>query len=133
MSAYLGDPMEKHVMFKSMVDELILSLVIYAIMEHPEIISSFIYDFWNSITERTDANENKSLIGKVQGQPVIITEQIIWECLQFGDKATNLVELDHELIQRTVYWMRHEVEQRHWPAEERKQSFDKSNRRTDWI
>ncbi|KAD2393186.1 hypothetical protein E3N88_40163 [Mikania micrantha] len=66
MSAYLGDPPEKHAMFKSIVDGLILSPVNYATMDHPLIISSFIYDFWNSITERTDANGNVSLIGKVQ-------------------------------------------------------------------
>ena len=108
MPAYVGDSPEKHSMFKSLGQGLILSPVNYAIMEHPEIISEFIQSFWNSIVECTDANGTVCLIGKVQGQPIIITEQILRECLQFGDKATDPVELDHELAQRTVYQMGHE-------------------------
>ncbi|KAD6796235.1 hypothetical protein E3N88_07131 [Mikania micrantha] len=108
MSVYVGDPPKKHSMFKSLVEGLILSPVNYAIMEHPEIISEYIQSFWNSITERTDANGTVSLIGKVQGQPIIITKQILRECLQFGDKETDPVELDQDLVQRTVYQMGHE-------------------------
>ncbi|KAL8199675.1 hypothetical protein R6Q57_013243 [Mikania cordata] len=108
MSVYVEDPLEKHSMFRSLVEGMILSPVNYAIMEHPKIKSEFIQDFWNSITERTDTNRMISLIGKVQGQPIIITEQILRECLQFGDKATDPVELDHDLVQRTVYQMVHE-------------------------
>ncbi|KAD4981968.1 hypothetical protein E3N88_18639 [Mikania micrantha] len=58
-------------------------------MEPPEIIYEYIQSFWNSITERTDANGTVSLIGMVQGQPIIIIEHILRECLQFGDKATD--------------------------------------------
>ncbi|KAL8255020.1 hypothetical protein R6Q59_033241 [Mikania micrantha] len=98
MSAYLGDPPEKHWMFKSMVDGLILSPIIY----------TFIYDFWNSISERTNANGYVILIGRVHGHPMIITEQIIRECLQFGDKDADPIELDQELIQSTIFRMGHE-------------------------
>ncbi|KAL8252199.1 hypothetical protein R6Q59_035892 [Mikania micrantha] len=108
MFAYVGDPLEKHFMFKSMVEGLILSPLNYAIMEHPEIISKYIHSFWNLITECTDANGTVSLIGKVQGQPIIITEQILRECLRLGNKETVPVELDHELVQRTVYQLGHE-------------------------
>ncbi|KAL8249527.1 hypothetical protein R6Q59_006395 [Mikania micrantha] len=31
------------------------------------------------------------------------------DCLQFGDKATDPVELDHDLVHRTVYQMGHEA------------------------
>ncbi|KAL8237658.1 hypothetical protein R6Q59_018739 [Mikania micrantha] len=108
MSAYLGDPPEKHSEFKSMVDGLILSLVNYAIMEHPTIVSDFIEGFWSIVAKHTDANGTVSIIGKVQGQPIIIIEQILRECLQFGDKATDPVELDQGLVNRTVYQMGHE-------------------------
>ncbi|KAL8257479.1 hypothetical protein R6Q59_029520 [Mikania micrantha] len=108
VSPCLGDPPEKHLMYKSMVDGLILSSVNYVIMEHPLIISSFINDFLNSSSERTDSNGNVSLIGKVQGQLVIIIEQIIRECLQFGDRDTDPIDLDQELIQSTVFRMGHE-------------------------
>ncbi|KAL8205676.1 hypothetical protein R6Q57_009227 [Mikania cordata] len=80
MSAYLGDPPEKRWMFKSM----------------------------NSIAENTDANGNTCLIGRVQWQFVIVTEQIIRECLQFEDKDSDPIELDQELIQSTIFRMRHE-------------------------
>ncbi|KAL8211273.1 hypothetical protein R6Q57_005710 [Mikania cordata] len=73
-----------------------------------QIITEFIQDFWNTITECMDANGTVTLIEKVQGHPVIITKQILKECLQFGDKATDRVELDHDLVHRTVYQMGHE-------------------------
>ncbi|KAL8211093.1 hypothetical protein R6Q57_005530 [Mikania cordata] len=109
LSAYLGDPPEKHSEFKSMVDGLILSPVNYAIMEHPTIVSDFIEGFWITVTEHTDANGTVSIIGKIQGQPIIIIKQIMRECLQFGDKAEDPVELDQGLVNRTVYQMGHEV------------------------
>ncbi|KAL8265785.1 hypothetical protein R6Q59_003129 [Mikania micrantha] len=71
-------------MLRSLVEGLILSPVYYAIMEHPDIISEFIQDFWNSITKHTDANGT------------------------FEDKATDPVELDHDLVHRTFYQMGHE-------------------------
>ncbi|KAL8244166.1 hypothetical protein R6Q59_010424 [Mikania micrantha] len=108
MSAYLRDPPAKHSMFKSLVDGLILSLVNYAIMEHPDIIADYIQSFWSSISEHTDANGTISLIRNIQGQPIVITEQILRECLQFGDKATDPVELDHDLVNRIMYQMGHE-------------------------
>ncbi|KAD7116835.1 hypothetical protein E3N88_04103 [Mikania micrantha] len=108
MTAFLGDPPEKHSEFKSMVAGLILSPVNYAIMEHPSIVTDFIRGFWSTVEERTDANGTISIVGKVQGQPIVITEQILQECLQFGDKATDPVELDQELVNMTVYQMGHE-------------------------
>ncbi|KAL8197800.1 hypothetical protein R6Q57_024174 [Mikania cordata] len=94
MSACVGDPPTKHLMFKSLVDVLILS--------------PYVQSFWNSISEHTYANGTVNLIGKVQGQPIIITEQILRECLQFRDKATDPVELDHDFVHRNVYQMGHE-------------------------
>ncbi|KAL8256212.1 hypothetical protein R6Q59_031279 [Mikania micrantha] len=38
----------------------------------------------------------------------LILSLILTECLQFGDKATDPVELDHDLVHRTVYQMGHE-------------------------
>ncbi|KAD4586040.1 hypothetical protein E3N88_23641 [Mikania micrantha] len=98
MSAYLGDPPEKHSKFKSMVDGPILSPVNYAIMEHPIVVSDFIEGFWSTVTEHTDANGTVSIIGKIQGQFIIIREQILRDCLQFGDKATDPMELDQDLV-----------------------------------
>ncbi|KAL8199677.1 hypothetical protein R6Q57_013245 [Mikania cordata] len=108
MTAFLGDPPEKHSEFRSMVDGLILSPVNYAIMEHPSIVTDFIRGFWSTIEEHTDSLGTLSIVGKVQGQPIVITEQILQECLQFGDKADNPVELDQELVNRTVYQIGHE-------------------------
>ncbi|KAL8260995.1 hypothetical protein R6Q59_025044 [Mikania micrantha] len=79
MSAFLRDPPDKHSEFKSMVDGLILSPVNYAIMEHPSM-----------------------------GQPIVITEQILQECLQFRDKATDPIELDQGHVNIIVYQMGHE-------------------------
>ncbi|KAL8232360.1 hypothetical protein R6Q57_002138 [Mikania cordata] len=70
MSAYVRDPPEKHSMFKSLVDGLILSPMNYAIMEHPEIIAEYIQSFWNTISEHTDANGTVSLIGKMGDEGV---------------------------------------------------------------
>ncbi|KAL8233857.1 hypothetical protein R6Q59_019957 [Mikania micrantha] len=108
MTAFLGDPAEKHSEFRSMVAGLILSPVNYAIMEHPSIVKDFIRGFWSTVEERTDANGTISIIGKVQGQPIVITEQILQECLQLGDKDSNPVELDQDLVNTTVYHMGHE-------------------------
>ena len=80
MSAYLGDPPEKHSEFRSMVEGLILSPVNYAIMEHPLIVTSFIRDFWSTVEEHTDAHRVTSIVGKVQGQPITISEQVLREC-----------------------------------------------------
>ncbi|KAD3336891.1 hypothetical protein E3N88_32410 [Mikania micrantha] len=109
MSAYLGDPPEKHSEFKSLVDGLIISPVNYAIMEHPTIVSDYIEGFWSTVTDHTDSSGNVSIIGKIQGKPITITEQILRECLQFGDKDTDPVELDQDLVNRTVFQMGHEV------------------------
>ncbi|KAD4385806.1 hypothetical protein E3N88_25975 [Mikania micrantha] len=108
MSAYLGDPPEKHSEFKSLVDGLIISPVNYAIMEHPTIVSDYIEGFWSTVTDHTDISGNVSIIGKIQGKPITITEQILRECLQFGDKDTDPVELDQDLVNRTVFQMGHE-------------------------
>ncbi|KAL8204490.1 hypothetical protein R6Q57_010113 [Mikania cordata] len=59
----------------------------------------------NSVTEDTYANGHICLIGKVKGQPVVITEQIVRECLHFGDKESDPVEFDHELGQSTLLRM----------------------------
>ena len=103
MTAFLGDPPEKHSEFRSMVAGLILSPVNYAIMEHPSIVTDFIRGFWSTVEEHTDSLGTLSIVGKVQGQSIVITGQIIRECLQFGDKADDPVELDQELVNRTVY------------------------------
>ncbi|KAL8216000.1 hypothetical protein R6Q57_022837 [Mikania cordata] len=79
-TAYLGVPPEKHMMFKSM----------------------------KSVTENNDANGHLCLTGKLKGQPVVITEHIIRECLQFGDKD-SAVELDHDLIHSIILRMGYEV------------------------
>ena len=91
-----------------MVAGVILSLVNYAIMEHPSIMTDFIRGFWSTVEEHTDAHGTISIVGKVQGQPIVITEQMLRECLQFGDKADDPVELDQELVNRTLYQMGHE-------------------------
>ncbi|KAL8233772.1 hypothetical protein R6Q59_019872 [Mikania micrantha] len=80
MTAFLGDPPEKHMVFMSM----------------------------NSISEITNTNGHVCLNGKVQGQPMVISEQIIRECLQFGGKDSDPAELDQELIQSTILRMRYE-------------------------
>ncbi|KAD6796339.1 hypothetical protein E3N88_07235 [Mikania micrantha] len=98
ISAYLGDPPQKHSEFKSLIDGLILSPVNYAIMEHPTIFSDYIKSFWSTVTEHTDSNGNISIIGKIQGKSITITEQILRECLQFGDKDSDAVELDQDLV-----------------------------------
>ncbi|KAL8265312.1 hypothetical protein R6Q59_023442 [Mikania micrantha] len=86
MTAFLGEPPAKHSEFKSMIEGLILSPVNYATMEYPLIITSFIRDFWSTVEESTDADGNISIVGKIQGHSIIISEQIIRDCLQFGDK-----------------------------------------------
>ncbi|KAL8209228.1 hypothetical protein R6Q57_008640 [Mikania cordata] len=91
MTAFLGDTPEKHSEFKNIVAGLILSPVNYAIMEHPSIVTDFIRGFWSTGEERTDASGT-----------------ILRECLQFGDKAADPVELYQELVNRTVYQMGHE-------------------------
>ncbi|KAD5802632.1 hypothetical protein E3N88_13992 [Mikania micrantha] len=93
MTAYLGDPPEKHSEFKSLVEGLILSPVNYAIMEHPLIVNEFIRDFWSTVEEHTDAHGVIIIVGKVHGQPITISEQILRECLQFGDKESDPVKL----------------------------------------
>ncbi|KAL8197803.1 hypothetical protein R6Q57_024177 [Mikania cordata] len=108
MTAYLGDPPEKHSEFKSLIEGLILSPVNYAIMENPSIVADFIRGFWSTVEEHTDAHKAISIVGKVQGKPITITKQRLRECLQFGDKESDPVELDQELINRTVYQMGHE-------------------------
>ncbi|KAD7477708.1 hypothetical protein E3N88_00844 [Mikania micrantha] len=97
MTAFVGEPPTKHSEFKSIVEGLILSPVNYAIMEHPLIVTSFIRDFWSTVEESTDAEGNVSIVGSIQGQSITITEQIIRDCLQFGDKDTDPVELDQDL------------------------------------
>ncbi|KAD3337421.1 hypothetical protein E3N88_32941 [Mikania micrantha] len=74
MSAYLGDPPQKHSEFKSMIDGLILSPVNYAIMEHPTIFSDYIESFWSTITEHTNSNGDISIVGNIQGKSITITE-----------------------------------------------------------
>ncbi|KAD6795596.1 hypothetical protein E3N88_06492 [Mikania micrantha] len=108
MTAFLGEPPAKHSEFKSMIEGLILSPVNYAIMEYPQIVTSFIRDFWSSVEESIDADGNISIVGKIQGHPITISEQIIRDCLQFGDKESDPVELDQELVNKTVYQMGHE-------------------------
>ncbi|KAD5960589.1 hypothetical protein E3N88_12061 [Mikania micrantha] len=98
MSAYLGDPPERHSEFKTLVEGLIMSPVNYAIMEHPTIVTDFVRSFWNTVEESTYADGNVSIIGRIQGQPITVTEQLVRECLQFGDKADDSVELDQELF-----------------------------------
>ncbi|KAD3640209.1 hypothetical protein E3N88_29432 [Mikania micrantha] len=108
MTAFLGKPPAKHSEFQSMIEGLILSPVNYAIMEYPQIVTSFIRDFWSSVEESIDADGNISIVGKIQGHPITISEQIIRDCLQFGDKESDPVELDQELVNKTVYQMGHE-------------------------
>ncbi|KAD4887972.1 hypothetical protein E3N88_20045 [Mikania micrantha] len=108
MTAYLGDPPEKHYEFKSLIEGLILSPVNYAIMKDPTIVADFIRGFWSSVEESIDDKGIVIIVGKIQGQPITITEQILRECLQFGDKESDPVELDQELVNRTVYQMGHE-------------------------
>ncbi|KAD3337638.1 hypothetical protein E3N88_33158 [Mikania micrantha] len=108
MTAFLGEPSAKHSEFKSMIEGLILSPVNYAIMEYPLIVTSFIQDFWSTVEESTDADGNVNIVGRIQGQSITITEQIIRDCLHFGDKDTDPVELDQDLVNRTVYQMGHE-------------------------
>ncbi|KAD1105208.1 hypothetical protein E3N88_43299 [Mikania micrantha] len=103
-----GDPPAKHSEFKSMVDGLILSPIKYAIMEYPPIVTAFVRSFWSTVEESTDVDGNVSIIGRIQDQPITITKQIVRECLQFGDKADDPVELNQELVNRTVYQMGHE-------------------------
>ncbi|KAD2393881.1 hypothetical protein E3N88_40858 [Mikania micrantha] len=78
MTAFLGEPPAKHSEF----------------LEHVE--------------ESIDADGNISIVGKIQGHSIIISEQIIRDCLQFGDKESDPVELDQDLVNRTVYQMGHE-------------------------
>ncbi|KAD4585985.1 hypothetical protein E3N88_23586 [Mikania micrantha] len=108
MTAFLGEPPAKHSEFKSMVDGLILSPINYAIMEYPPIMTDFVRSFWSTVEESVDADGNITIVGKIQGHPIIISEQIIRECLQFGDKDSDPVELDQELVNRTVFQMGHE-------------------------
>ncbi|KAL8215908.1 hypothetical protein R6Q57_022745 [Mikania cordata] len=108
MTTYLGDPPEKHSEFKSLIEGLILSPVNYAIMENPSIVADFIRGFWSKVEEHTDAHGAISIVEKIHGQPIIITEQILRKCLQFGDKESDPVELDQELINRAMYQMGHE-------------------------
>ncbi|KAL8228472.1 hypothetical protein R6Q57_016056 [Mikania cordata] len=108
MTAYLGYPPKRHSEFKSLVDGLILSPINYAIMEHPVIVEEFIQSFWSSVTERIDTDGTINIVGIVQGQPITITEQIIRECLQFGDKLEDPVELSKDLVNRTVFQMGYE-------------------------
>ncbi|KAL8211288.1 hypothetical protein R6Q57_005725, partial [Mikania cordata] len=91
MTAFLGNPPERHSEFKTLVDGLILSP-----------------SFWSTVTEHTDADGTPSIVGNIQGQPITITEQILREFLQFGDKAEDPVELDQDLVNHTVYQMGHE-------------------------
>ncbi|KAD5960631.1 hypothetical protein E3N88_12103 [Mikania micrantha] len=108
MTAFLGEPPAKHSEFKSMVDGLILSPINYAIMEYPPIMTDFVRSFWSTVEESVDADGNITMVGKIQGHPIIISEQIIRECLQFGDKDSDPVELDQALVNRTVFQMGHE-------------------------
>ncbi|KAD4180306.1 hypothetical protein E3N88_28897 [Mikania micrantha] len=98
MTAFLGEPPAKHSEFQSMIEGLILSPVNYAIMEYPQIVTSFIRDFWSTVEEGIDADGNISIVGKIQGHSIIITEQIIRDCLQFGDKESDPVELDQDEV-----------------------------------
>ncbi|KAL8216035.1 hypothetical protein R6Q57_022872 [Mikania cordata] len=66
MTAFDGNPPERHSEFKTLVDGLILSPVNYAIMEHPTIVADFIRDFWNTVEERIDDEGTISIVGKVQ-------------------------------------------------------------------
>ncbi|KAL8242094.1 hypothetical protein R6Q59_012396 [Mikania micrantha] len=93
MTAFLGEPPAKHSEFQSMIEGLILSPVNYAIM----VVTSFIRDIWSSVEESIDADGNISTVGKIQGHSIIISEQIIRDCLQFGDKESDPVELDQDL------------------------------------
>ncbi|KAL8211303.1 hypothetical protein R6Q57_005740 [Mikania cordata] len=60
------------------------------------------------IKEGTDADGNLSIIGIVQAQVITITEQIVRECLQFGGKPEDPVEIEQGMVNRTVYQMGHE-------------------------
>ncbi|KAD4981920.1 hypothetical protein E3N88_18591 [Mikania micrantha] len=74
MTTYLGDPPEKHSEFKSLVEGLILSPVNSTIMEHPSIVADFIRGFLSTVEERIDDKGTVSIVGKIQGQPITITE-----------------------------------------------------------
>ncbi|KAL8205540.1 hypothetical protein R6Q57_009091 [Mikania cordata] len=106
--AFIGDPPAKHAMFQTMVHGLNLSPINYAIREDPRICSSFINDFWNSVKEEKDLKGNKCLIGKVQDESIIISEEIIRQTLQFGDKATHPIEIDRQTIESALVRMGYE-------------------------
>ncbi|KAL8218003.1 hypothetical protein R6Q57_021376 [Mikania cordata] len=108
MTAFLGNPPERHSEFKTLVDVSILSPVNYAIMEHPTVVSDIIQSFWSTVTKHIDADGTISIVGNIKGQPITITKEILRECLQFGDKLEDPVQLDHGLVNRTVYQIGHE-------------------------
>ncbi|KAL6575489.1 hypothetical protein OROHE_000866 [Orobanche hederae] len=108
--AYLSNPPPEYGIFKSMVRVLNSCKITKALNENPVMYRDLILEFWKNVKIVKSETSIETIVSKVKGVEVVVTEDVIRRVLEFGDQPDSPRAIADKEVEEILRMMSYEAE-----------------------